>query len=102
MHHQRILVLGTLDEEHHEERDADGAGVDDERPVFGVVEQETHRGPYQYNEHGDAKDASGAGQGRRAAGQTGEEAGLGGSSFCEEVWAIGGGGQEKKTDGTCT
>jgi len=27
---------------------------------------------------------------------------LGDSSCCDRVWTIGGGGQEEKTDGTCT
>ena len=35
---QRVLVLRSLDQEHHQERDDGGAGVDDELPGVRVVE----------------------------------------------------------------
>jgi hypothetical protein len=46
MDRQRVLVLRTLDEEHHQERDNGCSRIDHELPCVGVTESRPQRGPY--------------------------------------------------------
>ena len=50
LHRQGVAVLSPLDEEDHQKRDDGGAGVDDELPRIGVVEERPGRGPEQDDE----------------------------------------------------
>lgn len=63
VHGLGITVLGVLNEEHHEEGDDGGAGVDDELPGVAVTKDRAGDGP-------DQDDASGEAEGRGATGGT--------------------------------
>jgi hypothetical protein len=53
--HQRIFVLGLLNQEYHQEGDNGGTSVDDELSSFGVVEDWPRQGPKQYRAQRRAK-----------------------------------------------
>src|SRR5262249_26784182 len=57
---ERVLVLRALDEEHHQEGDDGGAGVDDQLPGVGEAEQRSGPEPDDDHQHG-------GGEGPRAA-----------------------------------
>ncbi len=61
LHGAGLLVLGPLDEKHHEEGDDRGTRVDDELPGVGVSERGTRQDP-------DSDRAASCGEGGRAAG----------------------------------
>ncbi|MNV78483.1 hypothetical protein D3C71_1719770 [compost metagenome] len=50
-----VLVLVLLDQEHHQERDDGGAGVDHQLPGFGIAEDGAGNGPQQHGAQGRAK-----------------------------------------------
>src|SRR5436305_351301 len=58
LHRQRVLVLRALNEEDHQERDNGGAGVDDELPRVGEVEDRAGDDPHD-------DDADGRDEGER-------------------------------------
>ena len=62
MKHQRILVLGALDEKHHQKRDDGRAGVDNELSGFGILKYRAEHGPTQHDGYGSHKNARGAGE----------------------------------------
>src|SRR5262245_12348889 len=47
MDRHRVLVLGALNEEHHQERHDGRSGVDDELPGIGVLEDGPGDSPYE-------------------------------------------------------
>jgi hypothetical protein len=51
-----IAVLRILDQEHHQERDDRGAGVDHQLPGVAEMEQRSARRPTGDDHHGDRED----------------------------------------------
>lgn len=64
LHGFAVAVLGVLDQEHHQESDDGGAGVDDELPSIAEMENRAGDQPDEDNEGGQAK-------GNRLAGEPG-------------------------------
>ena len=67
-----IAVLRILDEEHHKKSDDGGAGVDDELPGVGKMEQRPARRPQDEDRHGEQKHIRMAHQLGRPAGKAAE------------------------------
>src|SRR6266480_5273826 len=65
-----IAVLGVLNQEHHEEGNDRGGGVDDELPGVGKMKSRPSEAPHGDDEHGSGKGPAAPGINRRLARET--------------------------------
>src|SRR5271155_2657537 len=83
-----IAVLGILDEENHEKRDNRCAGIDDQLPGIGVVEDGAGKAPDDYDPDGGDKRPPGTEEVRTLRSKpaepvgTGDHRGWGGDLYC--------------------